>query len=316
MATVSEIARKTNRMRYTPQGGQLVRTFSVTDMDPTLSDNGVRAVSIVNGFDPSTQYQAPHPTVVGFYCGGFETEMMGEDGSPNRGGSFVYVMYGTPDFIPNAVQIEISGVTGTRTINYWPSGPQLGKQILIGLKTQDGALDNSTPFADQIDPASVPASGAVDTVISSIGGSSITSIRFDTATIPIISGGAVLSFTRREPNPPNLARYRRMVNSRKFQGLDPGLWICYQITSRNLVSVSSLFPAGGYQTTYMFQTADDLGLPGAIAGFTYVEYFKDKFTGKPMVGVNCLDGSNNGYVIVTPYGEIDFNELGLPPVYS
>ncbi len=306
---VSEIARTTNRMRYTPTGGQLVRTFAVVGMDRTLSDNGVRAISYVNGFDPSTQYQAPHPTVVGFYCGGFESEIMGNDQSPNLGGIIVYVMYGTPEFIPNAVQIEIQGLTGTKEINFWPTGPLIGTQMLVGAWFGDGVLIPGKSFDNQIDPASAPEAG-----VHHVSGSTLQTVQYDPISIPVLSGGLLLTYTRREGSPPNF-NFKRKVNSTAWNGLGPGLWLCYQISSRNLVSVSTLFPAGGWQTTYIFQSADNLDLPAAVAGFKVVEFFKDTITGKPMVGADILDGTNNGYTIIDPYNSANFNSLGLPAVY-
>ena len=288
------------RAHYDPAGGKFVERYAVKGLDPSQADNYVRAIN-TPGIPP---YLTPHPTIVGISVMGFDTLPMGTEESPARDGIWVDVTYGTPDFIPNTTLIEIGGVTGTNSLNYWPYGPQQGKQILVGaaFDPSTGTLTDKN-FEDQISPDSL------DDFVSS----PTRQYRFDYAEIPIISGGLLLKFTRREPVAPPILSIRRKTNSGPWQGLGGGLWICWNVTARNIVGVGSLFPGGGYEVCYNFLSADDLDSP--LAGFTLVSYFKDSHTGKQIPDADPTDGTNNGYTIIRPYGSFDFTSLNLPNVY-
>ena len=126
---------------------------------------------------------------------------------------------------------------------------------------------------------------------------------------------AVLCFTRRETAPPQM-KFLYKVNSTRWQSLDAGLWLLRTISSRQ-IAPSQVWP-GGWQTRYEFITAPDLELGPPYAGFTRVELFKDDRTGQPLSAIdltNTQGVSNNGYVAISPYNKVDFNELGLPNIY-
>lgn len=295
------------RAHYEPAGGKFVERYAVKGLDPTLADNYVRAINAVDSVTGVRipPYQNPHPTIVGISVMGFDTLPMGTEESPARDGIWVDVTYGTPDFIPNTTLIEISGITGTQTINYWPYGDQQGKQILVGASflNSNGQLDTSVRFDDQINPDDVK----------NFKSDSRGTFKFDYAEIPVISGGMAIKFTRREPTPPNIATIRRKTNSAPWQGLGSGLWIMWNVTARNIVGVGSLFPGGGWEICYTALSATDLDSP--LAGFTQVAFFKDEHTGKQIPQANPLDTTNNGYTRIVPYGSFDFGSLNLPNVY-
>lgn len=295
--TATEVAAGA-RMRYTPQGGQIIRRFAVEGLDPRFPDNVTRAVAYLPG---DAQYQQPHPTVIGFYCMGYEATPMGNPESPNKSGAWVDVVYGTPDFLPNSTLIEIGGVNGTRSLNKWSYGPLKGQPIFVGLNNNP---DSTTTFDSQI---------PVSYVLSNPNGKN--GIIFDTAEVPVMSNASVLIFTRRENNPPLINAYRGHVNSDFWQGLRAGAWLCTQINARNIVSAGPVFPGGGYEVRYEFRTCEDLDLPDPLFGHKRVEYFKDVHTGKPVIGIDPTDGSNDGYTVVAPYPPVAFSALGLPSVY-
>jgi hypothetical protein len=292
-------------MQYAPAGGTLTIRFQVTGLDPTRGDNIVQAVGSVDAVTGVRipQYQQPHPTIVGFTVMGYNTDPMGAADSPNLGGVWVDVVYGTPEFIPNSTLIEIEGITGTKTINVWPYGPQAGRPIMVGVQLKKGILDPSGRFSDQIPVTGGPLAPNGDS------GSF-----YEVGEVPVISGGMVLKFTRRENVAPNILAIRRKVNQTQWQGLGPGLWLCWNVTAKNLISVGSIFPGGGYEVTYFFMTAD-LDLPNNLAGFTSVVLYKDSQTGRAFGFSDPTGGTNNGFTLVKPYGPYDFNSLKLPNVY-
>lgn len=308
--SITEIA-KGARVRQTPSGTALVRMFRVDGLDATKSDNVARCLTAV---DASTglripQYMEPHPTVANMTVAERETEVPGSEESPARSSCNVYCVYKSPDLFPgqNLTQVEIYSVNETKLLNRWVSGPQAGKPILIGAYADvtTGDLKSQANFPAQFDPAGIAGMKQVG-------------VHFDFAEVPVLGGGILLVFTRRETNQPLVLRYRKRTNSRKWNGLPPGCWLCREIQSTQVwAGVNST--TNGWQTRYTFQSCDPDDLQFATqdyGGFSQVIYYKDPQTGQALPGASPSRGDYNGYTIIDPYTRVDFGQLKLPTIYS
>lgn len=302
------------RYRYTPQGAMFVRRFFVEGLDGTAADNCARATIVSDSTTGQTipPYMSAHPTIPNLIVAGYECWAGGTEQSPNKTGVNVDVLYQSPEFFPgqNITQIEISSIDTTVLLNWWPSGDAKGKPIVVPVQVKNGAIDPAADFDNEID---------VQTILNNVGGENNAAskgIYFDYVSVPKLSGGLTMKFMRREDNPPDQTMLKQ-TNSRKWQGLPAGCWLL-----RNTFSTQVFAGLGsttnGWQNTYVFEscTADDLVIAQelGVGGFSRVEFYRDPVTGRTVPGTSF--DLQNGWIVVDPYGRVDFNVLKLPTVYT
>lgn len=250
-------------------------------------------------------YQSAHPTVNGIYAARFRAyPFIDRRGSVSRGAAFVEYGYSTPSFIPfGGVKIELKGANTQYVLNRWPDGPQKGDSILVFYNPDKDITPQIQLGYSNTQSNPIP-SGVVK---SDLKGLTKEGTLFDVAEIPMESNNAILVLTRTEFVFP-MANYRlkNKLNSLPFLGFDP-LTVCLRdVMSVNMVGAGTIIPSYNI-VSYIFEIVDD------PMKWLNVEFFKDRFTGGPVMGTNILDGTQNGYTIVNRWGTpVDFNQLKPP----
>lgn len=275
---------------YDLTGAEVPRVFLVEGLTSSM-DIHLRAIAAVQqgGYNAGI-YQA-HPTQKNLFVSGYKTNIVGDQRSPSRTQIYVTVIYKTPDASLTAgyTQIEILSANGQDVLNTWPSGTQKGQPILVGYAT------GGDSFQAQIDPSSVNPDS-----------DQIAGKFYDTVRIPWPSRNTIFRFTRLETGPPIAQQsFRSTVNQNAWNGYPANSVLCRAVDGVNIVG-------GGLIAPGMFRTLYELEYTPKPGGWTRVEFFRDVHTGKPPPDV-VIDGSYNGYTIVTP-PQMDFAGLKLPPL--
>lgn len=280
------------RLHYQNGVGGVTRRFLIQGLVASNNPSDLFAGTISAQGIP--QYRDPHPTINGLFASSFDgAPFIDQSGSTSKTAVLLEVGYSTPTFLPmGGVRIEVGGSNSQYILNRWPNGPQKGLPILVGYATYGGASF----------PQQIPPSYTTNNATNNSSGA-----QFDTAEIPIESPNAILRFTRTETAFPMtaFATYRRKISNAPWLGFDPFTVVCRNIEAVNMVGMG-LIAQSYWQVTYEFEVAESPDY------WVHVEFFKDIHTGKPIAGVNILDKTNNGYTLVVPYVDADFNGLKLP----
>lgn len=302
-------------------GGTLTRVFTVEGLTQTTGDNVVVATIVQ---DSATGKRIPaygqaHPQVAGLSVSNIAcTPLMKNARTAVR----VEVTYVSQQINPSGsfVKVEITGTNGTKTFNRWPVGSTPGG-------TLDGEImiipysKNGQKFQVPIDPKTIkpPAAaaggvvGAVGQVVAGLGAQ----IFYDYASFSILSPNTMLTFTRQRIVTPATGtlglsqKFRRRVNQVVWNGGDDGEWLCRNITSTllGILAPSPGAPANQlYEERFEFEWDPD-GWNSDVA------LFKSSINGQPPSGISVQSGTNNGYLKFDGYDYVDFNALGLPPVF-
>jgi hypothetical protein len=261
----------------------VIEGLSATNDPADLLQAGVAASGI--------SYTQAHPTIAGLYAATFDARpYIDQEGSTSRTAIRLIVGYSTPTFLPlGGVRVELSGSNSQFILNRWPDGAQKGQPILIGYNP-----DLTRTFPSQ-NNASIVKQG--------IESGTTNGDKFDTAEISIESPNAILILTRTEfAFPKQNFFYRRKLNKNAFLGFDPNTVLLRDVRAVNMVGAGTIIPTY-YVVTYVFEITENSDQ------WVRVEFFRDQFTGKPIQGINILDGSNNGYGLVVPYLTADFGGL-------
>ncbi len=125
----------------------------------------------------------------------------------------------------------------------------------------------------------------------------------DQLQIPVLSPNTTLEFIRTEAHSPLSlsAKFRRAVNSSAWQGGAAKTWLCRAIDARSQSNLAR------YAVRYVFEYDPD--------GWTRLEYFVDRYTGKIPDDVQQSQNNDKGIAKVLPYPQKDFSQLGLPNAF-
>ena len=125
----------------------------------------------------------------------------------------------------------------------------------------------------------------------------------DQLQIPVLSPNTTLEFIRTEARSPlSLSgKFRRSVNSTAWQGGGAKTWLCRAIDAKSQSNLAR------YAVRYVFEYDPD--------GWTRLEYFVDRYTGKIPDDVQQSQNNDKGIAKVLPYAQKDFSQLGLPNAF-
>jgi hypothetical protein len=298
--------------------GRTKRYFTFQGVNPLLSADNLAAlvssvppgsITIAGGIPPQTfpAFAAPHPTIQGMYAAGFDGEPWpAKQASTARNSARICVTYMTPSsgHPLGDVYVELRGSNGQMIFNRWaktsanPTDVQ-GQPILV-------AWSPFSPPHPAIPPQIPPAFAKAAVQI----GSTPTGMQFDMAEIPGETPNAVLYLTRMEPTSVVANQnfpYRRSLNSTAWQGFEAHTVFLRDIVDRKVFGFGQ-WAQPHYIATYEFEIAPDPTL------WTDVVFFRDVNTGKPVIGTDITDGTNNGYTLVDLYPSLDFNDLNFPAI--
>lgn len=276
------------RAHFSRMASSVPRVFLVEGLTPSL-DIHMQAIAAVQASGNNAGMFQAHPTQVNLFVSDYDTEVVGNKQSPSQTKVYVTATYSTPEASTTSgyTLIEIASANGQSVINRWQSGPQKGQPILIGYDPTGNANQ-----PDQINPTQAAADMASGVV-------------FQTVRVPGASRNTIYRFTRLESGPPLVQQaYRQSVNQSAWNGLPAGSVMCRSVDGQNLVGGGIVAPSM-YRVVYELEHNPDFG------GWTRVEFFRDEHYGKPIVGVDITDGTNNGYTFITP-PSMDFGGLNLP----
>jgi len=121
--------------------------------------------------------------------------------------------------------------------------------------------------------------------------------------VPILTPNTLLEITRQESaSPLSLSTaFRRTVNASPWQGGDAQTWLCRGIDGASQGSLSI------YEVRYTFEYDPD--------GWTRLEYFVDRYTGKVPDDVAVSSDNSQGIATILPYATKDFSQLRLPNAF-
>ena len=280
------------RMNFQGGVGSITEEYVVAGIDYTsFNDPADIFTYAINTIGVS--YTSPHPTVSGLYANTFDGRLTIPDReSSSRGNATIVIGWSTPTFVPfGGVKVELSGSNSQIVLNRWPNGPQKGQPILVAY---DRNHQSGETFADQISPADVQVGRVLG-------------VKFDSIEIPLEAPNAILSLSRTLfAFPQSDFLLRGHLNSKKWLGFDPFTVLFRNMCAENMVGAGTIIPTYWNQRS-VFEIAPDPSY------WERVEFFRDEHTGKLIVGTDITDGSNNGYVIVDPYGDaVDFNAMKYP----
>jgi hypothetical protein len=294
--TVTEDLVASSNFSVNRNGTRCVRVFLVEGLAGTRSSSYLACSA-----SGVPRFGQAHPDIPKLYVSAVNAQPLGKDFKTTQR---VTVEYATPELGAlnlngAATTIEISGSNGQRVINRWPDGALEGQPILIDYSPNPGSN------LVTIDPRELTAAGADP---AQNGGH-----YYDYAAVPCLSPNTVVSFTRRESNSPlaQSLKYRGRLNKSKWQGGDPGTWLCRGVDG-NAISGTGDASVRTWEVTYEFEHCPIEG------GWTQVCYFRDARTGTipPGIHVDPRPGNvrGNGYTKVRPYAMVEFNNLRLPAV--
>lgn len=125
----------------------------------------------------------------------------------------------------------------------------------------------------------------------------------DRLQIPVLSPNTVLEFIRQELTSPlrRSVQFRRTVNASPWQGGAAQTWLCRAMDGSSLGNLSR------YEVRYQFEYDPD--------GWSRLEYFQDRYTGKIPDDVHPSDDNDQGIAKILPYASRDFAQLGLPNAF-
>ena len=273
--------------------------FTMEGIFPVVTQGELAAASsLVGGLTPIFN---PHPSIRGLYCSGYSGQPFPErEGSTAKTSNRICVHYGRPsaEHPLGATWMELRGANGEIILNRWPYDINgtgvLGEPIFVAYNS---ALlgQQAGSFVDQIPP---------NTVVTALKANSDT--QFDTAEFPTPNPNWVMTLIRKETQTSILAnaQYRRGINTTEWMGFPPYTAVCHDIVDRPVFGCGII--QDHFVSAYEFEIA-----PDPLYWFR-VELFRDWQTGRPAVGIDILDGTNNGYTWLLPWAPVDFNELHFP----
>lgn len=272
--------------------------FTMEGITPVLTQGELAAAPVlVAGLPPMF---SAHVSIRGLYVSGYSgTPLSQTAGSTSRTNNRVCVHYGRPSLehplggtIP-----ELRGSNGEIILNRWPYGDLKGEPILVGW--QDPSIRATVPvtFPDQIAPGFAAAS------LPQYGGTNPLGEYFDSVEVPTENPNILLSLTRTEQTTAIVGdfAYRRGINTTDWFGFQPNTVVCRDIIARKIFA-AGLIP-DHYVVSYLFEIAPDPSY------WFRCEFFRDWQTGRPVVGIDVTDGTNNGYTFILPWTPVDFNSL-------
>jgi hypothetical protein len=280
------------RMSFQGGVGSIIEEYVVPNIDYTAFGDPADIFTYALGA-LGIAYTFPHPTVAGLYANTIDGRLTIPDReSASRGNATITVGWSTPSFVPiGGVKVELSGSNSQIVLNRWPNGPQKGQPILVAY---DRNHQSGEVIPTQISPADVITAKALG-------------VKFDSVEILLEAPNAILSLSRTLfafPQADFLMRGH--LNSKKWLGFDPFTVLFRNMVAENMVGAGTIIPTYWNQRS-VFEIAPD------PTYWQRVEFFRDEHTGKLIVGTDIFDGSNNGYVIVDPYGDaVDFNAMKYP----
>jgi hypothetical protein len=213
--------------------------------------------------------------------------------------------------------------TGLRIPRYGDSHPAVYGLYVISIETDP--IQNSRTAARVTvvygSPELGPVPNAVQIIISGSSARKLTSINPDGSPmivkytdpsgnvlqdrlqIPVLSPNTILQFIRLEPSSPLRlsATFRRTVNSTSWQGGNAKTWLCRAIDARSQANLAR------YAVRYVFEYDPD--------GWTRLEYYVDRYTGKIPDDVQTSNNNDKGIAKILPYATADFSQLGLPNAF-